>query len=68
MMAHPMARRGEPDHDVRRFDRKGAGPKNQFDCAKAIDFFNRHGNTLALRRGEAGVREYVAELLARPSA
>ena len=45
--------------------RKGAGPKNQFDCAKAIDFFNRHGNTTALRRGEAGVREYVAELLAR---
>jgi nucleoside-diphosphate-sugar epimerase len=46
-------------------DRKGAGPKNQFDCAKAIDFFNRHGNTTALRRGEAGVREYVAELLRR---
>jgi nucleoside-diphosphate-sugar epimerase len=46
-------------------DRKGAGPKNQFDCAKAIDFFDRHGNTTALRRGEAGVRAYVAELLAR---
>ena len=46
-------------------DRKGAGPKNQFDCTKAIEFFNRHGNTTALRRGEAGVRAYVAELLAR---
>jgi dihydroflavonol-4-reductase len=46
-------------------DRKGGGPKNQFDCTKAIDFFNRHNNTTALRRGEAGVREYVAELLRR---
>jgi nucleoside-diphosphate-sugar epimerase len=46
-------------------DRRGAGPKNQFDCAKAIEFFNRHANTTALRRGEAGVREYVAELLDR---
>jgi nucleoside-diphosphate-sugar epimerase len=46
-------------------DRKGPGPKNQFDCTKAIDFFNRHGNTTALRRGEAGVRAYVAELLER---
>jgi nucleoside-diphosphate-sugar epimerase len=49
-------------------DRKGAGPKNQFDCTKAIEFFNRHGNTVALRRGEAGVREYIAELLAYQSA
>jgi hypothetical protein len=46
-------------------DRKGPGPKNQFDCTKAINYFNRHGNTTALRRGEAGVRDYVAELLAR---
>jgi nucleoside-diphosphate-sugar epimerase len=46
-------------------DRKGRGPKNQFDCAKAIDFFNRHGNPTALRRGERGVREYVGELLAK---
>ena len=45
-------------------DRKGAGPKNQFDCAKAIAFFDRHGNDTALRRGPAGVRAYVAELLA----
>jgi nucleoside-diphosphate-sugar epimerase len=46
-------------------NRAGGGPKNQFDCTKAIDFFNRHGNTTALRRGEGGVREYVAELLGR---
>jgi len=46
-------------------DRKGAGPKNQFDTAKAITFFDRHGNTTALRRGIEGVRQYVAELLPR---
>lgn len=45
-------------------DRKGTGPKNQFDTKLAIDFFNRHNNPTALRRGEAGVREYVRELLA----
>jgi nucleoside-diphosphate-sugar epimerase len=44
-------------------DRKGAGPKNQFDTRKAIEFFDRHGKTIALRRGHAGVREYVGELL-----
>jgi nucleoside-diphosphate-sugar epimerase len=44
-------------------DRKGAGPKNQFDTRKAIEFFDRHGNTAALRRGHDGVRQYVAELL-----
>ena len=44
-------------------NRAGGGPKNQFDCTKAIDFFTRHGNTTALRRGEPGVRKYVAELL-----
>jgi nucleoside-diphosphate-sugar epimerase len=46
-------------------DRKGAGPRNQFDTRKAIDFFNRHGNGTALRRGQGGVRDYVAELLAK---
>jgi nucleoside-diphosphate-sugar epimerase len=46
-------------------DRKGTGPKNQFDCAKAIAFFERHGDRTALRRGEQGVREYVTELLSR---
>src|SRR5437588_8727938 len=28
-------------------DRKGPGPKNQFDCRKAIEFFDRHGNHIA---------------------
>lgn len=41
----------------------GSGPKNQFDTAKAVAFFARHGNSTALRRGESGVRDYVAELL-----
>ena len=44
-------------------DRKGLGPKNQFDCRKAIEFFERHGNHVALRRGVEGVREYIAQLL-----
>jgi nucleoside-diphosphate-sugar epimerase len=44
-------------------DRKGDGPKNQFDCEKAIEFFDRHGNHTALRRGEVGVRDYVRDLL-----
>jgi hypothetical protein len=44
-------------------DRKGAGPKNQFDTRKAVEFFDRHGNATALRRGHAGVREYVGALL-----
>ncbi len=46
-------------------DRKGSGPKNQFDCAKAIAFFDRHGSSTALRRGIDGVRDYVAELLGK---
>lgn len=44
-------------------DRKGVGPKNQFNNAKAIAFFDRHGNTTALRRGAEGVRDYVQKLL-----
>jgi nucleoside-diphosphate-sugar epimerase len=44
-------------------DRKGAGPKNNFDTRKAVAFFDRHGNTTALRRGLDGVRGHVAELL-----
>ncbi|WP_428937601.1 NAD-dependent epimerase/dehydratase family protein [Fontivita pretiosa] len=46
-------------------DRRGKGPKNQFDTTKAIAFFERHGNHVALRRGENGVREYVMQLLKR---
>ena len=48
-------------------DRAGSGPKNTFDTTKAIEFFNRHGNRVALRRGVDGVREYVRELLAKMS-
>lgn len=44
-------------------DRKGKGPKNQFDTRKAVAFFDRHGNTVAIRRGVEGVRQYAAELL-----
>jgi nucleoside-diphosphate-sugar epimerase len=44
-------------------ERKRGGPRNQFDCRKAIAFFDRHGNGTALRRGTDGVRQYVAELL-----
>ncbi len=43
-------------------DRKGSGPKNQFDTRKAIEFRPPRHPT-ALRRGHDGVREYVAELL-----
>ncbi len=46
-------------------DRAGKGPQNQFDKTKAVAFFDRHGNSTALRRGEEGVRAYVAELLKR---
>jgi len=48
-------------------DRAGSGPKNTFDTTRAIEFFNRHGNRVALRRGVDGVREYVRELLERIS-
>ena len=44
-------------------DRKGPGPKNHFDTRKALAFFDRHGNSVALRRGHGGVREYVRQLL-----
>lgn len=46
-------------------DRAGAGPKNTFDTTRGEDFFNRHGNRIALRRGVDGVRDYVKELLSR---
>ena len=44
-------------------NRKGSGPKNQFNTSNAIAFFERHGNHIALRRGSDGVREYIRELL-----
>jgi nucleoside-diphosphate-sugar epimerase len=46
-------------------DRAGDGPRNTFDTTKATDFFDRHGNGIALRRGVDGVRDYVRELLTR---
>jgi len=46
-------------------NRKGSGPKNNFDTKKAVEFFNRHNNSIALRRGLDGVREYAGELLAK---
>lgn len=46
-------------------NRKGTGPKNNFDPKKALDFFNRHNNPIALRRGLEGVKEYVGELLTK---
>ena len=44
-------------------DRKGSGPKNNFDTRKAVAFFDHHGHTAGLRRGLDGVREYVREAL-----
>lgn len=44
-------------------DRKGSGPKNTYDTAAAVAFFDRHGNTSGLRRGVEGVRQYVAQVL-----
>jgi UDP-glucose 4-epimerase len=46
-------------------DRTGPGPKNTFDTTKAIEFFDRHGNQIALRRGVDGVRQYVEDVLAK---
>ena len=45
-------------------DRKGSGPKHHFETAKAVAFFDRHGHSTGLRRGKAGVRDYVRDLLA----
>jgi nucleoside-diphosphate-sugar epimerase len=44
-------------------DRKGTGPRDTYDVSAAVAFFERHGNTVALRRGIEGVRQYVAQLL-----
>jgi len=44
-------------------DRKGTGPRNQFDTTKAMEFFVRQNNPIALRRGLDGVRDYIAQLL-----
>jgi nucleoside-diphosphate-sugar epimerase len=41
------------------------GPNRDFAKKKAIDFFERHRNANALRRGMDGVQRYVGELLER---
>lgn len=46
-------------------DRTGPGPKNTFDTTRALAFFEKHANAIALRRGVDGVREYVKCLLDR---
>jgi hypothetical protein len=43
--------------------RRGS-PGQRFDNAKAIAFFDRHGEPAPLRRGAAGVKAYIAELQA----
>lgn len=45
--------------------RKGEGPRHQFNTALARGFFTRHGNTVALQRGEPGIRGYIEQLLKR---
>lgn len=45
-------------------DRKGLGPKNTYDTQSTVEFFERHGNHIGIRRGLDGVREYVRDLLA----
>jgi nucleoside-diphosphate-sugar epimerase len=44
-------------------DRKGTGPKNTYDTRAAVEFYERHGNHVGIRRGLDGVREYINELL-----
>lgn len=44
-------------------DHRGDGPTNRYDTDKAVAFFDRHGVSEGLRRGEAGVRGYVEELV-----
>jgi nucleoside-diphosphate-sugar epimerase len=51
--------------DATIIDRTGPGPKNTFDTSKAVGFFEKNGNAVALRRGVDGVREYVQVLLQR---
>jgi nucleoside-diphosphate-sugar epimerase len=45
-------------------DHRNRGAQQPFNAAKAIAFFDRHGNGKALRRGREGVTQYLAALLA----
>lgn len=44
-------------------DRQSRELKQRFDPAKAVAYFDRHGNATALRRGREGVAQYVTTLL-----
>jgi len=44
-------------------DRQSRGPRHPFNPAKAVAFFDQHGNGTALRRGREGVTQYIAALL-----
>ena len=43
--------------------RPGRGARRPFNSAKAVGFFDGHGNAKALRRGKEGVAGYLAALL-----
>lgn len=43
--------------------RPGRVTQQPFNLAKAVTFFDQHGNRKALRRGREGVAEYIAALL-----
>lgn len=44
-------------------DRPSRGAQQPFNPAKAVAFFDQHGNGKALRRGREGVAQYLAALL-----
>lgn len=44
-------------------ERPSRGARRPFNPAKAIGFFDKHGNHKALRRGREGVAQYLAALL-----
>jgi nucleoside-diphosphate-sugar epimerase len=44
---------------------RSRGLPHRFNSAKAIAFFDHHGDGMALRRGREGVEQYIASLLAK---
>ena len=46
-------------------DHPGRAARKPFNPAKALAFFDQHGNGTALRRGREGVEEYLATLLTK---
>ena len=61
----PMMAKEIADSDAEVVDHRGAGPSNVYSTHKAVAFFDRHSHPTGLRRGESGVRRYVADLLAK---